>query len=105
MVWICATYNTKGKKYCPTAKQIPENMLSNVCCELLEIPEFDAKIFEHQIEKILIPAPNELTFIFRDGREISAQWKDRSRSESWTKEMRIQAGLDTRRRKSCPKEP
>ncbi len=27
VVWICSTYNTKGKKYCPTAKQIPENTL------------------------------------------------------------------------------
>ena len=24
IVWICATYNTKGKKYCPTAKQFPK---------------------------------------------------------------------------------
>lgn len=102
VVWICATYNTKGKKYCPTAKQIPENTLIDVCCELLEISEFDADIFENQIEKILVPAPNELIFVFHDGNEISAQWKDRSRSESWTDEMRKKVG--ERSRKSCPKE-
>ena len=105
IVWICATYNTKGKKYCPIAKQIPENTLSSVCCEVLEIPEFDADVFENQVVKILVPAPNELTFIFTDGQKIFANWKDRSRSESWTEEMRIQAALDTRRRRSCPKEP
>lgn len=105
VVWICATYNTKGKKYCPTAKQIPENTLISVCCEVLEIPEFDANIFEKQIKRLIVPAPNEVIFIFRDGHEISVQWKDRSRSESWTEEMRIQAGLNTRRRGSCPKEP
>lgn len=27
VVWICATYNTKGKKYSPTAKQMLENTL------------------------------------------------------------------------------
>ena len=102
IVWICATYNTKGKKYCPTAKQIPENTLISVCCKVLGISEFDANIFEKQIEKILVPAPNELTFIFTDGREISANWKDRSRSESWTDDMRKKAG--ERRRISCPKE-
>ena len=105
LVWICATYNTKGKKYCPTAKQIPENSLISVCCEALEIPKFDENIFEQQIERILIPAPNELIFVFSDGHEISKQWKDRSRSESWTEEMRTKAALDTRRRRSCPKEP
>lgn len=92
IVWICATYNTKGKKYCPTAKQIPENTLISVCCEVLEISELDEDIFEQKIERILIPAPNELTFVFRDGHEISEQWKDRSRSESWTDEMRKATG-------------
>ncbi|MDE7364497.1 MAG: recombinase family protein [Ruminococcus sp.] len=104
IVWICATYNTKGKKYCPTVKQVPENTLISVCCEVLEILKFNENIFEQQIEKILIPAPNELIFVFSDGHEISKQWKDRSRSESWTEEMRTKAGLDTRRRRSCPKE-
>lgn len=102
VVWICATYNTKGKKYCPTAKQIPENTLILVCCEVLGISEFDANIFENQVEKILVPAPNELTFIFTDGHEISTNWKGRSRSESWTDEMRKKAG--ERRRMSCLKE-
>ena len=74
----------------------------SVCFEVLDISEFDADIFENQIEKILVPAPNELTFIFTDGREISANWKDRSRSESWTDEMRKKVG--ERSRKSCPKE-
>ena len=92
IVWICATYNTKGKKYCPTAKQIPENTLISVCCEILDISEFDDDIFEQKIERILIPAPNELTFVFRDGHEILEQWKDRSRSESWTDEMRKATG-------------
>ncbi len=92
IVWICSTYNTKGKKYCPTAKQIPENTLISVCCEMLGISEFDTDIFENQIEKILVPAPNELTFIFTDGHQISAKWKDRSRSESWTNEMRKATG-------------
>ncbi|MDE7364510.1 MAG: recombinase family protein [Ruminococcus sp.] len=92
IVWIYATYNTKGKKYCPTAKQIPENTLIGVCCDVLELQEFNVDIFENRIEKILVPAPNEVIFIFRDGREIKTVWKDRSRSESWTDEMRKAMG-------------
>lgn len=97
VVWICATYNTKGKKYCPTAKQIPENTLISVCCEVLGISEFDVEIFESQIAKILVPTPNELTFIFADGREISTNWQDRSRSESWTDEMKKATGERSRK--------
>ncbi len=97
IVWCCATYNTKGKKYCPTAKQIPENTLISVCCEVLGLQEFDADIFENQINKILVPAPNELTFVFHDGHEKSANWKDRSRSESWSLEMRKATGERSRK--------
>ena len=97
VVWICATYNTKGKKYCPTAKQIPENTLISVCCEVLGISEFDTNIFENQIAKILVPAPNELIFVFHNGHEISANWKDRSRSESWTDEMKKATGERSRK--------
>ena len=91
VVWICSTYNTKGKKYCPTAKQIPENTLISACCDVLEISEFDAERFAEQIEQIQIPAPNELQFCFSDGTEQTVSWKDRSRSESWTAEMREKA--------------
>ena len=104
IVWCCATYNTRGKKYCPKSKMIPENTLISVTCEILGIPEFDAEIFESQIEKILVPEPNKLTFIFTDGQQISAHWQDRSRSESWTDEMRAKFGEQSRKRgKSCQK--
>ena len=97
VVWICATYNTKGKKYCSTAKQIPENTLILVCCEVLSISEFDTNIFENQIAKILVPTPNELIFVFHDRHEISAHWQDRSRSESWTDEIELKSVSVTER--------
>lgn len=99
VVWICSTYNTKGKKYCPTTKQIPENTLISVCCEVLEISEFDTDIFENQISKILVPASNELIFVFRNGHEVKTTWKDRSRSESWTDEMKANAAKITKERR------
>ena len=95
--WCCATYNTKGKKYCPTAKMIPENTLISVCCDVLKLLNFDVEKFSDQIEKILVPAPNELIFVFKDGREERKTWKDRSRSESWTEEMRKATGERSRK--------
>lgn len=104
IVWCCATYNTRGKKYCPKSKQIPENTMISVCCEVLGLQEFDANIFENQINKILVPAPNELIFVFHNGHEISAHWQDRSRSESWTEEMRAKVAERNRKRgRTCQK--
>lgn len=76
----------------------------SVCCEVLGMTEFDANIFENQINKILVPAPNELIFVFHDGHEISAHWQDRSRSESWTEEMRAKVAERNRKRgRTCQK--
>ncbi len=103
IVWICSTYNTKGKKYCPTAKQIPENTLYSVCCEVLGIDEFDEDTFKEKIQQIIIPAPNKIAFVFHSGDTKTVEWQDRSRSESWTAEMRLQAGKISkeRRGKQC----
>ena len=80
--WIYPTYNYKGKKYCPTSKQIPEDTLISVCCEVLGIDDFDEYIFNEYIKKICVPEPNVITFIFTDGHEQTVHWQDRSRSES-----------------------
>ena len=92
IVWICSTYNTKGKKYCPKSKQIPEEKLYTACCEVLGISEFDEDIFQSKIQQIVIPAPNRIKFIFTDGTRKTVEWKDRSRSESWTEDMKKIAG-------------
>lgn len=103
VVWICATYNNRGKKFCPTSKQIPEDTLCKACCEVLQLDEFDNEIFQSEIKQILVPKPNLLTFIFHDGHERTVRWADRSRSESWTPEMREKAARTTRERsrKKC----
>lgn len=96
IVWICHTYNTKGKAYCPTAKQIPENTLFETCCKILSINEFDEYTFKSKITSIIVPEPNKLTFIFYDGHKVDTVWYDRSRSESWTDEMRQNTGERSR---------
>lgn len=104
IVWICSTYNTKGKRFCPTAKQIPEDKLYAACCEALEISDFDEDIFQSEIQQIIVPAPNQLEFIFHKGTTKTVEWKDRSRSESWTDEKRKRAGRISKERRwhKCP---
>lgn len=89
--WICWTYNARGKKFCPESKQIPEDILYDKCCEVLELSEFDAEVFRAEIEDILVPKANVLTFIFRNGEKRTVHWEDHSRSEAWTAEKRSQA--------------
>ena len=89
--WLCATFLRKGKKYCPTAKQIPENILLPIICEVLGLSEFDEAVAKEKLERIVVPEPNELQFLFRDGTQIQQHWEHISRSESWTEEMKQQA--------------
>ena len=84
-VWICATYNTRGKKYCDS-KQIPESTLSAITAEVATIED---------IEKIVVFNGNRLEYHLVGGMIIERTWADRSRSESWTEEMRE----EVRRRK------
>lgn len=80
-VWICPTYNYEGKSACPS-KQIPEAVL-------LELTE---NMDMSEIAGITASSGNRLTFAFGNGETVEKQWKDRSRSESWTEEKRKQAG-------------
>ena len=84
LTWICSTYNSKGEKYCPDSKQIPEDRLYSASCEVLGLEEFDEKIFKKNICQIIVPAPNLLTFCFHDGHEQTVRWQDHSRTENWT---------------------
>lgn len=92
--WNCRTFIEVGKDACP-AKQIPEEILKEVAAEVLGLDAFDENSFEKQIDHIIVPGANMLTFVFRDGRREERIWKDRSRRESWTPEMKEKARQKT----------
>lgn len=77
VIWICVTYNHFGKEACPS-KAVPEPVLE----------EFAEEITDGKITAVRVEDANRLVFIMADGSEIIKQWKDRSRSKSWTPEMR-----------------
>ena len=87
-VWICSTFNSKGKAACPS-KQIPESTLEAL------IADVDLS----SLTEIIARDDNELLLRYRDGNEETRIWKDRSRSESWTPEMRAAAGQKTKERR------
>ena len=79
VVWVCATFNTKGKRYC-ASKQIPETTLDTLLGEITTDPA--------NIKKIIADDDNILHFHLMDGSVITKTWVDRSRAESWTPERR-----------------
>ena len=82
-VWICSTFNTMGKAYCPS-KQIPENTLISITEEVLGSMD----VLHDKITAIKAEKNNTLVFCFKDGSETVKRWQDRSRAESWTEEMK-----------------
>ena len=89
-VLICTTYDRKGKAICPS-KRIPEEILMSVTAEVLGLNSFDNDIFDDMVLNITVFNNNRLIFTFIDGTKQEMFWKDKSRSESWTKEMRDKA--------------
>ena len=88
--WQCTTFLYSGKSACP-AKQIPEDTLTALCCTALDLPQFDETEFRKRIDSILVTGPNTVRFRFKDGHSADLIWKDRSRAESWTDEMKAAA--------------
>ncbi len=88
VVWCCSTYNTRGKQFCPTSKAIPEETMKAACAQVLGQSCFEDTAFTANIVSIDACPDNLLRFHFRDGHTAEYHWKDRSRRESWTEEMR-----------------
>ena len=82
--WICATYMKKGKNGCP-AKRIDDEDLMTLLEEIQNSTRYD---IEEDIKKIIINPDHTLEIIFNDGFIITRTWEERSRSKSWTPEMR-----------------
>jgi len=88
--WQCITYSQKGKKYC-ASKAIPESVLMETSAKVLGLGSFDEKAFTSKVSYIEAHNDNRLVFHLMNGQEVECHWEDRSRSQSWTPEMRAMA--------------
>ena len=95
--WICPTYYTEGKAVCQS-KKIPEDALKKAVSEVLHIDSWIPDAFAEQVEYMVASGPNTLEVHMLDGTVSATIWKDRSRSESWTPEMREKAREHAKRR-------
>lgn len=97
-IWICPTFNTLGKASCPS-KQIPEETLCHVAAEALGMAAFSEDAILGKVTEIVVEKDNVLILRFKDGTESVKRWQDRSRSESWTEEMKEAARQKDRERR------
>ena len=87
VIWICSTFNMRGKDMC-NSKQIPDRAIQ----EILKGKDPDS------IKQIKAEPGNKLTIVYTGGIEEVKFWKDRSRAEAWTEEMRKKASEHAHRR-------
>ena len=80
---------------------IPEETLKQAAAALLKTDGFSEADFEAQIRFIEAHPDNLLRFMFEDGSTADYVWKDRSRSESWTDEMKEAARQRTMERNAA----
>ena len=88
--WQCATTVQSGTAACHS-KRIPEDTLLDTTRNVLNDEELSEETFLQSIERIEAGDGNCLIYICKDGRNFKTIWQDRSRSESWTGEMKQQA--------------
>jgi DNA invertase Pin-like site-specific DNA recombinase len=103
-VWTCGRFNTFGKSAC-AVKHIPEDVLMSATATALGEAAFDEHSFRDRVDRVQVCNGNKLIYLFRDGTETSVKWKDKSRSQSWTGEMREAARQRTleRNKQQCQK--
>jgi hypothetical protein len=86
-----------------SGKHIPESVLIAESAAALGLPAFDEDAFKERIERIDVLEPNHLLFVFKDGHTVERVWRDRSRAESWTPEMKETARQRTLRHRRASK--
>ena len=84
-VWLCNTSSTQGKSAC-AAKAVPESVLDGIEGRCT-------------VRKFVLCDENEIRIVLESGESFTEKWKDRSRSESWTEEMKEAARQKTLGRK------
>lgn len=88
--WICSQYDELGKAYC-ASKKIRDDVLRKACAEALNITSFDEFVFKEKVSRIDAFNNNRLVFYFKDGSTKEVIWKNPSRSDSWTEDMKQKA--------------
>ena len=62
--------------------------LKLMICGVLGISEFDESVFLEKIDRIIVNAPDRLTFVMKDGNTEDRIWNFKKEMPGWTAEHR-----------------
>ncbi|MBN2540009.1 MAG: recombinase family protein [Bacilli bacterium] len=91
-IWKCSYALKRGVEACHS-KQVPTKMLIEASNHILSRQGFDEDFFKSKVDFILVMPNRRFVFQMKDGTSEEYIWKEKSRSESWTSEMRDQARI------------
>ena len=90
MWWTCSTFNSEGKESC-NSKSVPEEVLVEITKNVLGIKEITAELIRCKLDHIDVLTGNKLVFHLKSGATVETMWKNLSRKDNWTPEMREKA--------------
>jgi len=88
-IWMCSR---RKRTIACHSKDIPEDILKRVCCEVLGLDEFSDEAFSAAIEHITVIGKDQLDFHFRDGHIVHQKWHSTAKKDCWTPELRAAKG-------------
>lgn len=80
-------FRCAGSRECGTPG-LREDRLKAMICGVLGISEFDESVFLEKIDRIIVNAPDRLTFVMKDGNTVDRIWKFTKEMPAWTAEHR-----------------
>ena len=73
--WVCGTKISEGAHGCPSCN-LPERALYTLTAVVLGAETVPDELFAQKIDRIIVSADHELTFIFKDGTQEVRSWQD-----------------------------
>jgi hypothetical protein len=70
---------------------VPNDIIVEVSNHILDKEQYDNAILDSKINQIIVMPNRLLEFHMKDGSILKHHWEHRSRSKSWTPEMKEQA--------------
>lgn len=94
LVWVCSLSARHGQEVC-NAKLVPDNIIVEASNHISGMDQYDDTHFNSKVKTIIVKPNRLLEFQMKDGTFIKYHWEHKSRSKSWTPEMKEQARLRT----------
>lgn len=96
--WVCSSMSNRKATNCNQTLSIREDILIDLTKETLKTTEFNETLLKKNVEKIVIHGDKNVDFELKNKEIITLPFEFKSRSLSWTPEMKKQASKDSFKR-------